>query len=215
MFTISITGWNVPYEFNQADFAASVQFVQNHLDEMDVKKGVSWQTVSYMLGEVMYGGRVTDDFDKRLLVTFTQVWFNENLLTSAFEFYKGYKVPITRNLQNYVDYINSLPPTDTPEVFGLHSNADITYQINTAKGRNGFVVSVFFERFSYFAYLKQKLKLWLWHNIVSHVTHSTCAVHGYMTNTFFPQNVHHILPLKCLIKEKVLIEFNSAIKLVM
>lgn len=188
---------------------------------MDVKKGVSWQTVCYMLGEVMYGGRVTDDFDKRLLVTFTQVWFNENLLTSAFEFYKGYKVPITRNLQNYVDYINSLPPTDTPEVFGLHSNADITYQINTAKGRIYVsVVLFFFERFSYFTYFQ------IFHNVTGkmittyfcYVCGCTVAMFIYMTNNIFAQiilNKNYIFPLKHLIKEKVFIEFNSAIKLFM
>jgi dynein heavy chain, axonemal len=135
-------GWNVPYEFNQSDLASSVQFVQNHLDEMEPKKGISWPTVCYMLGEVMYGGRVTDDFDKRLLTTFTHVWFCDVLLRPGFEFYKGYKVPQTRNIQGYVDYINMLPLTDTPEVFGLHSNADITYQINTAKGILDTILSV-------------------------------------------------------------------------
>lgn len=42
-------GWNIPYEFNSADFTASVQFIQNHLDECDIKKVSEIVSFSYFL----------------------------------------------------------------------------------------------------------------------------------------------------------------------
>ncbi|KAJ9594442.1 hypothetical protein L9F63_014127 [Diploptera punctata] len=135
-------GWNIPYEFNSADWYASILFLQNHLDDLDPKKGISWNTVRYMLGEVQYGGRVTDDYDKRLLNTFTKVWFSELMFSDTFEFFKGYKIITFKNVTDYLAKIEEMPPLDPPQVYGLHANADITFQSNTTKNILDTIVSI-------------------------------------------------------------------------
>jgi dynein heavy chain len=42
-----------------------------------------------MIGEVQYGGRVTDDYDKHLLITYAKVWFGEGMFADSFQFYTG------------------------------------------------------------------------------------------------------------------------------
>lgn len=79
-----------------------------------------------MIGEVQYGGRVTDDYDKRLLNTFAKVWFSEALFMEGFAFHKGYVVQNFKQVTDYLKAIEAMAPIDPPQAYGLHSNADIT-----------------------------------------------------------------------------------------
>ncbi|TPX43177.1 hypothetical protein SeLEV6574_g05202 [Synchytrium endobioticum] len=135
-------GWNIPYEFNQSDLAASVQFVQNHVDELAPKAPISWQTARYMFCEVHYGGRVTDDFDRRLLTTYGKVWFGDHMFEEAFCFYKGYTIPQLKSVEEYRSSIENLPLSDTPDAFGLHPNADISCQTKESQRMLDTILSI-------------------------------------------------------------------------
>ena len=135
-------GWNIPYEFNQGDLLASIQMVQNHIDDMDAKKGVIWTAICYHLGEVQYGGRVTDDRDKRLLNTFATNWFNDDLLKGGMSFFKGYDMANFTKIEQYFEFIETMPPVDRPGVFGLHNNADISEQTQTSQHTLGTIVDI-------------------------------------------------------------------------
>lgn len=95
-----------------------------------------------MLGEVQYGGRVTDDFDKRLLKCLTRTYFNRIMFQESFEFYRGYKIVVEKSPEDYIEYFDKMDETDSPNVYGLHTNADITFQTNKMKEILDIIVSV-------------------------------------------------------------------------
>ena len=123
-------GWNNQYDFNRADFTSSTQFIMNHLDDLEPKRGICWNTICFMLSEVQYGGKITDDFDRRLLKCFCSIWFSEAIEQPGFEFYPGYGLPSCRTSEEYGKFIELMPFQSSPEVFGLHANTNISYQVN-------------------------------------------------------------------------------------
>lgn len=115
--------------------------MQKHLDDLDPNRGISWETVQYMISEVQYGGRVTDDYDKRLLICFAKTYFSDKFHES-FEFFQGYNIVVKKNIEDYLEVFEEMPMIDPPNVYGLHPNADITYQTNKTKDILDTIISV-------------------------------------------------------------------------
>jgi dynein heavy chain len=122
-------GFCIPYEFNQSDLEASAIYMRNHMTEVELKKGqVSWVAVAYMVCEVQYGGRITDDIDRRLFNTYGDSFLTPKIFDPAFEFFEGYKILKFPAINQYREAIEEWLDVDNPGVFGLHSNGDLTYR---------------------------------------------------------------------------------------
>ena len=85
-------GWNVVYDFNSSDFSVSVDLLKTYLTKSLVDHGgdesiVPWESLRYLIGEVMYGGRVTDDADRRLLMTYLNEYMGDFLFDSFLPFF--------------------------------------------------------------------------------------------------------------------------------
>jgi len=72
-------GWNVQYDFNDGDFRISWRLIQLYLNKaIETNSDVlPWETLRYLIGESMYGGRVTDDWDRRVLNTYLEEFLGE------------------------------------------------------------------------------------------------------------------------------------------
>jgi dynein heavy chain len=85
----------------------------------------------YVFGHINYGGRVTDDNDRICLITTLTKYCSVESLKDTYKFSPSgtYFAPADGPLSVYTNYIESLPLNDNPEIFGLHDNANINYQM--------------------------------------------------------------------------------------
>ncbi len=106
-------------------------------------QGIDWKCTCYMISEIQYGGRVTDDYDLRLLKCLTRNNFQEPMFSHDYVMVDHYPIPLFPLTTDYTNYIkNDLPPRDSPEAFGLHANADINYSTQTTRKILATIVSI-------------------------------------------------------------------------
>lgn len=121
-------GWNKSYEFNDSDLDTSYVMLRLFLNDQEE---IPWDALVFVTGHINYGGRVTDDWDRRCLLTTLQKYYCTDIVDDnsyLFSDSGSYFAPPFGNIESYRQYIETLPMHDSPEVFGLHENANITYQ---------------------------------------------------------------------------------------
>uniref|UniRef100_A0A8C6IB67 Dynein axonemal heavy chain 12 n=1 Tax=Mus spicilegus TaxID=10103 RepID=A0A8C6IB67_MUSSI len=126
-------GWNIPYGFNESDLRISIRQLQLFINEYDT---IPFEAISYLTGECNYGGRVTDDWDRRLLLTMLADFYNSFIIENPhykFSPSGNYYAPPKGTYDDYIEFIKKLPFTQEPEIFGLHENVDISKDLQQTK----------------------------------------------------------------------------------
>jgi len=136
-------GWNIRYEFDDSDLETSAEQLRRFLDE-SADGTIPWDALRYVTGQINYGGRVTDDWDRRCLMAILGKFYTPALLEDPnYAFGPGYKVPTdATNLQSYLRFAKALPDAESTEVFGLDPNAYITLELQESSSMLSAVLSI-------------------------------------------------------------------------
>ncbi|ELW49567.1 Dynein heavy chain 14, axonemal [Tupaia chinensis] len=97
-------------------FKVTIKTLENTLSG---QSNIPWQALRYLIGEVIYGGQVTDTWDKRCLNTLLYKFCNPEVLKDDFSF----SLPKYGSMEDYIHIIQSLPDDESPEVLGIHPEA--------------------------------------------------------------------------------------------
>ncbi|MBN3302923.1 DYH6 protein, partial [Amia calva] len=116
-------GWNIPYTFMSSDLEVAML----NLEILLVGSEVPWPALRFLTGEIVYGGRVTDPWDRRCLLSILNSFYSPSVLQhshaySADGVYRA--ISAESSLSDCRSYIESLPDRDAPVVLGMDLSAE-------------------------------------------------------------------------------------------
>jgi dynein heavy chain len=130
-------GWNMSYPFSMGDLRDSSIVLRTYMEKNAASGKVPWDDLRYIFGEIMYGGHIVDDRDRRLNNAYLENLMKDNLLDEAelLPFVEGkgvsFKCPGVLTYGKYIEHIEENLPPETPLAFGMHPNAEIDFLTTT------------------------------------------------------------------------------------
>ena len=127
-------GWANYYEFSDGDLRSGLKIIENLFDERD--GSVNWDYIHGLFKNAIYGGRVDNQFDLRILESYLYDIFNGNVIGGPNRNKKplasGIEFPSSTNYQEYVEQVFKMPDEDKPFYFGLPANIERSHQRNNS-----------------------------------------------------------------------------------
>jgi len=98
---------------------------------------IPWEDLKYIFGEIMYGGHIVDDWDRKMCATYLAYFMTDDLLdeTEMIPYADGklsWPSPNPGAHERYIEHIESMP-TESPLFFGMHPNAEIGFRTTQCK----------------------------------------------------------------------------------
>jgi len=121
-------GWNRAYPFNEGDLTVCIKVAYNYLEN---NAKVPWDDIKYIFGEIMYGGHITDNWDRRLCMSYLSVYLKEELL-DGMTLFPGFATPGPMTHKQYMEYVDEQLEREVPIAYGLHPNSEINFMTKQA-----------------------------------------------------------------------------------
>jgi len=124
-------GYNMKYPFSAGDLRDSAQVLYNYLEGSSAVK-IPWDDLRYIFGEIMYGGHIVDDWDRRMCEKYLLYFMRDELLDELemVPYADGklsWPSPQPAPHEKYLEHIETMPP-ESPLFFGMHPNAEINFR---------------------------------------------------------------------------------------